>query len=283
MQVDNAVRVALFGEMVHFLIVVVFFMTRTGALIFSLTIVLLGVALRAAPHMDRAVQVWTADQHASAPVAMPSGSPEKPLTAAATGGIPARLSQRPVGLLLIGLAVEALLIGSMLYVGARSQSIAATFGVLAVRYQVVTVGLLTFLVVGLIGGSDQTFPFVPWRMYSGASTGGLQIYELVGTSYSGNAVRLDLDQVLPVLGSRRLHHTLTEQSTSIQEETQLSQRETLWARHQATLQAIGRLYNRKHAESPIHRIAVWAVTVSGDDSQTQPAINRHELWSITVD
>ncbi len=167
-------------------------MSRTGSLVFSLTIVLLGVALRAAPYLDRVARVWTVDRGASATVAGESETLEKSLSKTMMEGVPSQLSQRPIGLLVAGLTTEALLIASMLYVGVRSALIAATFDALAVRYRVVTIGLLTLLVVGFISGSEQTFPFLPWRMYAGVPSRNSQAYEFVGISHRGQAVRLDL-------------------------------------------------------------------------------------------
>src|SRR5713226_2970233 len=92
-------------------------MSRIGSLVFSLTIVLLGVVLRAAPHLDRVVRVWTVDQGASATVAGESETLQKSLSKTIMEGVSSQLSQRPIGLLVAGLTTEALLIASMLYVG----------------------------------------------------------------------------------------------------------------------------------------------------------------------
>jgi len=257
-------------------------MSRIGSLVFSLTIVLLGVVLRAAPHLDRVVRVWTVDQGASATVAGESETLQKSLSKTIMEGVSSQLSQRPIGLLVAGLTTEALLIASMLYVGVRFPLIAATFGALAVRYRVVTIGLLTLLVVGFINGSEQTFPFLPWRMYAGVPSGNPQAYEFVGISHRGQAVRLDLHQILPALGPRRLEIILAEQSASLQNETQASRRDSLWARHRATLQAVGRLYNYRHLEDPLLRIVVSTATLSPEEFYTPAAIRRRVLWSIEM-
>jgi hypothetical protein len=254
-------------------------MTRTRAFIFVLAVVLPGIPLRTAPHLGRVTQVVIIDPNES-PAVTAENEPSKELSTAIRQ-IPPRLSQRPASLLVAGFAAEVLLIASMLYVVIRSPSIIAVFAALAVRYQVIAAGLLTFLVTGLLGGSDQTFPFVPWRMYSGPPPKSPQIYEFVGVSRSGRTSRLDLGQVLPVLEPLRFHNILATQCSSLQQETQAAQREILWTQHKATLQAAGRLYNRSHPEDPILQVSVSSVIVSLDNAQVR--VDRHRLWSVEVD
>jgi hypothetical protein len=197
---------------------------------------------------------------------------------AAVKYVPPRLGQRPPSLLFAGFAAEVLLITSLLYVVIRSPSIIAAFSALAIRYQIVAAGLFALLVTGFLGGSDRTFPFMPWRMYSGPSPESRQICEFVGVSRSGRTIRLDLPQLLPALGARRFHNILAQQCKSLQRATQ---REVLWPQHKATLQAAGRLYNRKHPEDPILQISAASMMVPLDNAQVR--VDRRTLWSIEVD
>lgn len=254
-------------------------MTRTRALIVVLAVVLPGILLRTVPHLDRGMQIFIAAPNAS-PAITAEAEPSKELSTAIRQ-TPPRLSQQPVRLLVAGFAAEVLLIASILYVVIRSPSIIAAFKVLAILYQIVVAGLLALLVTGILGGSNQTFPFLPWRMYSGPSSESRQIYEFVGISRSGRTIRLDLPQLLPALGARWFHTILAQQSKSLQRAAQAAQREVLWAQHKATLQAAGRLYNRRHPEDPILQISVSSMMVPLDNAQVR--VDRRILWSIEVD
>ena len=249
-------------------------MSRRQSLCLTLGILLLAVAVRAAPHFINRIGQAT-------PVRGPQ-TRQAPGTAA--DKVPYRHPQQSMRLRIAALAAEALLLGAMLYWALRSPLVGATFGPLPVPYRAGAAALVTALAVGLVGGTDRTFPFVAWRMYAGDTRrGDVRIVRFVGTAASGRSARLDFDEILPALGSQRLYQSLAQQSVRIQREMEPARRDALWNDHRAILQILGRLYNRRHPDDPLGRIAVWTATLPRDELGRRPAVAYRELWSIDVD
>lgn len=254
-------------------------MSRRQSFCLTLGILLLAVAVRAAPYLDRVGRFQTTGDAFSTR----SGAGEAPAHSA-TDKVPRRGPRQSATTRGAVLAAEALLLGAMLYWMLRAPLVGAAFGALPVSYRAGAAALLTALVVGLVGGTDGAFPFTPWRMYAGdMRPGDVNILRFIATTASGRSFRLDLDALIPVLGSQRLYQPLALRARRIQREEEPARRAALLADQQAAFQALARLYNRRHADDPLTRIAIWTATLARGDLYRRPEAVYREIWSIGVD
>ena len=210
--------------------------SRARALWLAVAIVACGVGLRVLPHVGRVIA---------------------PATPSATGG--ERLRDRPAWRLALGLGVEALLVGGCLLVLLRTIR----------RPGAPTVALLGAFAVGHLAGSEtRTFPFVPWRMYSGP-TDDVRAIELVGVTAAGEPKVLDPRELFPSLGHRDMALHVATQVEAIARGADAGA-------HRATLRAIAAAHERRHGGETLRRIDVVAV-----EWRAAPP-SRRRLWSVEV-
>jgi hypothetical protein len=249
-------------------------MRRRNALIFAVLAVLAGAAGRSAPHLDRLVLDRLRNEPATTTAAPALAEP---------GRYDHSLKLRAPVALAAGLAVECLLVGLLLYLTLSPARVAGVIASISGFHRAVGVILLAALVMGMIGGSDRaTFPFVPWRMYGGAPRTDPVIHHFVGTTYRGEDVRLDIDRAVPTLAPLRFNRMLINQVGAIDGEPDASRRNELQRQHEATLAALGRLYNGQHPEDPLRTLAVVEGVVpmaSYEDRSSVAWINR---WEVRV-
>jgi hypothetical protein len=242
-------------------------MSRAHSLGFTLAILLLAVALRAAPHLG----------HSERPAPDAIGHENVLLS-----GDDVQPGERSVARRAAALAMEALLIGVVLYHVLRSRAVAANFTTLPLRYRVTSAALVCAIIVGLVAGTNpKIFPFVTWRMYAGElRMEDVRFARFIGTFRSGRSETLDFDRVLPALRPQRLYSLLAHQASGIRARGNLAAPASeLFATHEETLKAAARIYNRRHPDDPLARISVWLGTVARGES---PGVSYRELWSIDV-
>ncbi|HEY1265734.1 MAG TPA: hypothetical protein VGH16_00660 [Candidatus Binatia bacterium] len=236
----------------------------------TVAILLLAVALRVAPHLDRSERPAAAPGSIGGENVLLSGEDLHP------GG------ERSVERRAAALAIEALLIGVVLYRVLRSRTVGANFPALPVRYRIASAALVCAIVVGLVAGTNPNiFPFVTWRMYADEMRmEQLRVARFIGTFRSGRSERLDVDRLLPALRPQRLYSLLAHQVSGIRAQKDRGARGAeLFSKHEETLKAVGRIYNRRHPDDPLARISVWIGTVARGD---RPDVFYREVWAIDV-
>lgn len=228
-------------------------MSLKKALLAACLLILPGVVLRVAPYLDRAVQRPVREAPA------PQGAAER---SPGTGlhSIPSRLSERPLPLLVAGFTVEVGIYVSAMTVLLRSRWLVALLEAVSPIQKGVRAVFFAALLAGFLGGSQDTFPFVAWRMYSGIAEQPPSAYLVDGMTRSGASVRVDLGEVFSILGRYRGYNAVVSRIASIDavgDEAELA----------TALRTSARLYNLQHPADPVVHLSVRRVTIPLDNHE----------------
>lgn len=239
-------------------------MTTRSALLVALMLVLPGVALRVVPYVERLTQPRVS-RDAALPAAAATSS-------AGVADVSSRLSERPLALVIGGFAVEIGIYVVALVVLLRSRRLVALLlgGEAERRRDCASLAQLTArgalfvaLVAGFLAGSQNTFPFVAWRMYSGIVEEPPTAYVVSGLTRGGTTVRVDLGQVLSMLGNYRGYNFLAQRAALAAD----GEGEGSGAELTTALRTVARLYNVQHPTDPLRRVAVSSMTIPLDDNR----------------
>jgi hypothetical protein len=239
------------------------------ALLIALLLVVPGVVFRVAPYVDRI---------AGAPRRVVPAAPQGDTAPAAR--VPSRLSQRPLIFLVLGLGVEAALHAGLIVILLRSATLVALFGSLPRSARASMVLFFVVLVTGFLGGGDRTYPFVAWRMYSGRPSHDPGVCLIDGETRTGAVVRLNIEELMPAIGPRRLYHILDRLSTPGNAEGGGAESQ---AHLRATLLGLGRLYNSQHADDPLVRMRLFVATVPLEATAPPWLRDRREVVAVEID
>lgn len=248
-------------------------MSLTRALAIASLLVLPGTLLRAGPHAQRFVgggSTPTSSISSSGPAAADELS----------GHAGRRLSQRPSWVLALGFAVEVSLHVGLLTIVLGSPALLAMFSALPRTGQGAMVLFFTTVMTGFLAGHDASFPFVSWRMYSGQFSTDPTVCVIEGESQSGAVTRLNLTELLPAIGPRRLHHIVRNQAATLVAGGGAGEDHDR-VRLERTLGAVAALYNSRGSGDVLVRLRLSMATISL--SSTEPPWLRQPLEVMTIE
>lgn len=256
-------------------------MSLIRALAIACLLVLPGVLLRVVPHVhvliagSAAPESTTVSSDAESPGDESSHIPAQ---------VPRRLVQRPRLLLALGFALEVGLHVALILALLRSATMASLFTALPRAGRTAATLFFTALLAGFLGGYDATFPFIPWRMYSGQGAANPTVYLLDGETRAGSSVRLDLQGLVPAVGQRRLRLIVQKQARAISTtDSSSAEQERLRSMQRLTLLALARLHNAKHPDDPLTRITLTRAVVPLDATQPPWLRDQREIISLDID
>jgi hypothetical protein len=253
-------------------------MSLRRAFVLACLLVLPGVLLRLGPH---AHLLSTISESATISSGDETQQDDSVSTAA---GVPRRLSQRPLFLLVLGFAVEVGMHAALIVILLRSVVLVSLFSALPRSGRMATVLFFGALMAGFLGGHDATYPFVTWRMYSGQPSADPTVCLVDGETRTGAAARIDMNGLLPALGPRRLHHIIKEQAEAmLTDGTTSPESARLRLRLQRTLLGVASLYNSRHPEDPLVRIRAALAIVPLDVTEPPWLRQQREVISIDLD
>lgn len=257
-------------------------MSLRKAVVLACLLVLPGVLLRAAPYAYALATGSMARGSASVSSDVVTTGDERDLTPPQA---PRRLSQRrPPLLLALGFAFEAGLHVTLIVALLRSATMVSLFTTLPRPGRTAATLFSATLLAGFLGGHDTTFPFIPWRMYSGQGAVNPIVYLLDGETRSGSTVRLDLQGLVPAVGQRRLKLIVQRQAQIISTTgINTAERERLQSMQRLTLVALGRLYNARHPGDPLTRVRLTRSVIPLDATEPPWLRDPRELVSIDID
>jgi len=233
---------------------------------FALGLVVVGVGLRAVPHVIAANQ-----------------SSSRYDAGVATGSEPSASAPRSDPRKVAAVVFEAVLVTAAGTVVLMSPAFAAPLSAGPPALRVLSLTLVGCFVIGLFGGSPRvSFPFLPWRMYAGTPAHPPFICRVVLESAEQPSLRIDLDAAVPVLAPRRLDHLLRAQVAELQRLARgAADWERAWRIHSETLRALAALYERQHPGAAWERIVVHGGVVSAEDVERFPAM-LPRLWEVVL-
>lgn len=169
------------------------------------------------------------------------------------------MSQRSLPLVVGGFAVEVGIYVSAITILLRSRWLVALLGAVSPIQKWMRAFFFSALLAGFLAGSQDTFPFVAWRMYSGIAEQPPSAYLVDGTTRSGASVRVDLGEVFSALGRYRGYNAVASRiaSTDASDDAELA----------TALLTAGRLYNLQHPADPLVHLSVRRVTIPLDNHE----------------
>ncbi len=252
-------------------------MGRNNALLLVLAIVTLAAFARLLPYTPRLLGYdTTAPTVASAPLVA-----RAPVSLRSPSTIPSRLGERPLTLVAAGLLAELGLLGFILYSLARSSHVGTTFAALAGYRRNLAAILLVCTGVGFVAGVPEwTFPFIPWRMFSGAPAGEPVVDWVVGTTEDGRRVRIDLVSALAGLGHTRGREAVLDRIAAVVA-ADASQPASRRLELDNLLQAVARLHTR-HTGVGLVRIGVTRHVMNAARPLTMSQLSLDPTWETQV-
>jgi hypothetical protein len=237
------------------------------ALVFACLLVMPGVLLRVAPYLSRLSLPPAASVTAAAPSEAPTGLQH----------ISSRLAERPLALLAAGLAVEVATYVAAATVILRSAWLVSLLGAVPLAQQIARILLIVTLVAGFLAGSQASFPFVAWRMYSGIAEEPPSAYLFSAITRGGRSVRVDLGEVLPMLGVYRGYNLVTVHAPAADSPAGSD------AALATAMRTAGRLYNLQHPGDPLVRLTMSRVTIPLDNRAPPWVRNQRVVASVEID
>lgn len=142
--------------------------------------------------------------------------------------------------------------------------------------------LSVFVILGQIGKSKKTFPFMPLRMYGEHATGAAEFLRYVGVSADGTKKRLNIAQLVPLLRSARLSRGLSRAFAGTSE-TGLPRTEEA-RRALSILRVLAKQHNTSHAQQPGERwVAILIYRVRIDPPFDAASVSKELIGRFPVD
>ena len=178
-------------------------------------------------------------------------------------------------------AIEALIVAAVLSVLVAAPEFGAVLRRASLPQGAVLAGIAVAMLIGHFGGRVyDTYPFVPWDIYPQVLRGDIRLFDYTALRGDQTAEQLIPGELVPELGKKLTTH-IEQLGLALGGSADPARRDDLARRYEQYLQAVARVYNRRHATNPLVAIRIerWTVPVERYRGRASIVREPFRLWT----